>query len=301
MICLWMCGTNTSARAAEDAELDAMIEALATDESTPTEAANNAHEMAKDAVEETPATSAEIAPNIAPQAETAQQLAPEPETKKEESIEEAVEEVLVIDVFSPDFMASLQVCRKDSESKDGRVFTIKGVRDGKCHLTYGNYILDVPTSLLSNIHGFDDLNAFLKNKDMARYKYLPEYTYEGLIFALNACVHKDKYYGVEEEENRIDATVTRGLSSEYFDDHCEIYLQNELELEFEVRDYSVTCRLPQAAIEELEPYFADIIEKYGDLKPIEMHKHKEVRDADIALMYYLQQNNYCRKNNGLKQ
>ncbi|MBR6355866.1 MAG: hypothetical protein IKR92_03320 [Alphaproteobacteria bacterium] len=302
MICLWMCGVNTSARAADDAELDAMIEALAadktTDEATPAEAANNA-------VEETPATPAEIAPTIAPQAEAEQPVAAEPTATKEESIEDAVEEVLVIDVFSPDFMASLQVCRKDSESKDGRVFTIEGMRDGKCHLTYGNYVLDVPSSLLGNIHGFDDLNAFLKNKDMAHYKYTPEYTYEGLIFALNACAQKNKFYGVEEEEQRIDATVTRGMSSEYFNDHCEIYLQNELELEFEVQDYGVTCRLPEAAIratiEKMGEDFTDIIEKYGDLEPMEMHKHKEVLDADNALMYYLQQNNFCRKNNELKQ
>lgn len=295
MICLWMCGTSTSVRAAEnDAELDAMIDSLAEDELTPTNAADIA-------TEQTSATAAEIAPNIAPQAEAEQPIGAEPPTAKEENIEEAVEEVLVLDVFPPEFMASLQICRKDSESKDGRVFTIKGVRNGKCHLTYGNYILDVPTSLLSSIHGFDDLNAFLKNKDMARYKYLPEYTYEGLIFALNACAQKEKFYGVEEEEKRIDATVVRGLSSEYFTNYCEIYLQNELELEDEVRDYSITCRLPQATIEELEPYFTDTVEKYEDLESTEMHQHKEVRDADIALMYYLQQNNYCHKNNELNK
>lgn len=282
MICLGGYGVAQAA----DADLDAMIEALDAEQPMPNNVPNTQPANAP----------AEIMPG--PDLSQPEASVPPAEEAK---IEDTVEEVLVLEVFPPDFMASLRVCRKDSDSKDGRVFEIKGMRNGKCHLTYGNYILDVPTSLLSSIHGFDDLNTFLKNKDMTRYKYLPEYTYEGLIFALNACAHKEKFYGVEEEENRIDATVLRGLSAEYFDEHCEIYLQNELELEFEVRNYSITCRLPQAAIEELEPYFSDIVEKYEELEPTEMHKNKEVRDADIALMYYLQQNNYCHKNNELNQ
>ena len=222
------------------------------------------------------------------------------ENTVEESEETVDEEVLVLDVFPPEFMASLRICRKDSEANGQRVFEIKGMRGDKCHLTYGNYILNVPTNVLNNIHSFDDLQLLLRNKDMARYRYLPEYTYEGLIYALNACAHKEKYYCVEIEEERVDAVVTRGLSAEYTDETCEIYLQNELELDENLLDYGVTCRLNQEAIDELEPYFTDIIAKYNNVETTELHKHKEIRDADIALMYYLQQNNYCNKNNKLK-
>ena len=290
LLCWLLCGANVQAQTTQDSlELDTMMNEMTDD-------GKNQDGNITDSAEEIP----ETVINIAPITKTSDNIE---QTKEDEkvSIEDTVEEVLVLDVFSPDFMASLRICRKDSESKDGRVFTIKGMRNDKCHLTYGNYTLDVPTSLLSSIHGFDDLNAFLKNKDMARYKYLPEYTYEGLIFALNACVRKEKFYGVEEEENHIDAVVLRGLSAEYFTNYCEIYLQNELELEDETHDYSITCRLPQNTIDELEPFFADLVEKYENLKPTEMHQNKEVRDADIALMYYLQQNNYCKKNNEFKQ
>ncbi|MBQ9271727.1 MAG: hypothetical protein IJ218_05650 [Alphaproteobacteria bacterium] len=209
------------------------------------------------------------------------------------------EEELILDVFPPEFMASLRICRPDSETNGRRVFTIKGMRNDKCYLTYGNYILNVPTNVLNNIHSFDDLHRILKNKDMARYKYLPEYTYEGLIYALDACAHKEKYFGVEIEQRRVDAVITRGLSAEYRGEFCEIYLQNELELEDDLRDYGVTCSLKQEVIDELEPYFADIIEQYPDIETTKLHTVKEIKDADIALMYYLQQNNYCTKNNEL--
>ena len=222
----------------------------------------------------------------------------ENEAEAEEKPEE-VEEELVLDVFSPEFMASLRICREDSATNGQRVFEIKGLRDGKCYLTYGNYILNVPTNVLNNIHSFDDLQTLLKNKDMVRYKYLPEYTYEGLIYALDACAHKQKYYGVEIEERKVDAVITRGLIAEYQGDYCEIVLQNELELDEDLRDYGVTCRLTPEVIDELEPYFTDIVAKYKDIKATELHQIKEVRDADLALMYYLQQNEYCRKNNVL--
>lgn len=207
------------------------------------------------------------------------------------------EEELILEVFSPEFMASLQVCRPNSETKDNRTFSIIGIQNNKCRMTYGNYILNVPLSLLSSIHGFDDLKTFLKNKDMAKYKYLPEYTYEGLIYALRACANKEKYYGIEEEEKRVDALITRGLSAEYNEGNCTINLQNDLELDEGIFDYGVTCSLSEDVINELMPYFTDIFPKYKQIELTEIHKHKELRDADIALMYYLQQHEFCRRNN----
>lgn len=305
MIFMIMCKNATAVHAANEADLDAMIEAIEVSDNAGDKIQTPAAENAGD--EKIPVAAADEA--AAQAAETTQpevvilkqedDFEPENTNNQETDAAPEAEEELVLDVFSPDFMASLRICREDSESKDGRTFTIKGLRNDKCCLTYGNYILNVPTSLLSSIHGFDDLKAFLKNKDMTRYKYLPKYTYEGLVFALDACVHKEKFYGVEEEEKRVDATIVRGLSADYFDNHCEIYLQNELELENETLDYGVTCRLPQATIDELEPYFSDIIKKYDNVETMQMHQHKEIRDADIALMYYLQQNNYCSKNNEL--
>lgn len=229
--------------------------------------------------------------------EAEQPSQPQENDTAEPDKENEPEEELVLEVFSPEFMASLQVCRPDSETNDNRTFTIVGMQNNKCRMTYGNYILNVPLTLLSNIHGFDDLQTFLKNKDMAKYKYLPEYTYEGLIYALKSCANKEKYYGVEEEEKRVDAVITRGLSAEYFEGKCTINLQNDLELDEGVFDYGVTCVLSQDAIEELMPYFADIFRQYDQLEPTEMHEHKEIRDADIALMYYLQQHDFCRRNN----
>ncbi len=212
----------------------------------------------------------------------------------------AVPEVEIqLDVFAPEFMASLLECRKNKLQREDITLEIVGLRKDKCRLKYGHYELNVPTTLLNSIHSFDDLEVLLKNKDITRYKYLPQYVYNGLIYALNSCAQQEKYWdGAEEEETLPDAIVTRGLSAEYKNNTCFIYLQNELNLDLEnaVEDYGYTCRLPQETIDELMPYFEDIIAANKEPEDAKAERPKEVRDADIALMYYLQQNNYCAKN-----
>ncbi len=205
-----------------------------------------------------------------------------------------------LDVFEPEFMGSLIACRADKAVRGRMVLEIVGEKDNNCYLKYGHYELNVPKTLLNNVHGFDDMEILVKNKDVARYKYLPKYMYDGLIYALNNCAGKQDYFGLEENEKLSDASVTRSLNAEYKDNTCIIYLRNNLWLDFESasEDYGYTCRLPQEAIDELLPYFKDIIAKHNEENIPLDERPKEVRDADIALMYYLQQNDYCTKNNG---
>ena len=204
----------------------------------------------------------------------------------------------MVDVFAPDFMESLINCKPDKIANGNILFTIVGEREKNCHMQYGNYELNVPKTLLSNIHGFDDLDVLVKNRDVASYKYFPKYMYDGLIYALDSCSRKEEYLGLEEGEKLSDASVTRGLKAEYKENTCIIYLQNDLKLDFEdtVEDYGYTCRLPQEAVDELLPYFKDIIAQHNEEDIPLDERPKEVRDADIALMYYLQQNDYCTKN-----
>ena len=204
-----------------------------------------------------------------------------------------------VEVFEPEFMEALIACRPDRAVRERMELKIIGERDKNCRLKYGNYELNVPKTLLNNIHGFDDLEILVKNKDVAHYKYLPKYVYDGLIYALDSCSRKEEYFGLEEDERLPDASVTRGLNAEYNDNICFIYLQNKLRLDFEdvTEDYGYTCRLPQETVDELLPYFKDIVAKHNeDDIPLD-ERPKEVHDADIALMYYLQQNDYCAKNN----
>ncbi len=220
--------------------------------------------------------------------------------ESEADISSAEEEVEIqVEVFEPEFMDSLLVCRQDNQTKDGITLEIIGMQNEKCLIKYGNYYLNVPTSLLANIHSFDDLEILLRNKDIADYKYFPKYVYNGLIYALNACANQQEYLGLKEHENLADAVATRGLSAEYKNNLCMIYLENELDMELEgsTADYGYTCILSPEVVAELLPYFADIIAANKEPEDIDAEPSKEVRDADIALMYYMQQNGYCAKNN----
>ncbi|MBQ7633589.1 MAG: hypothetical protein IJS88_05725 [Alphaproteobacteria bacterium] len=224
----------------------------------------------------------------------------EAEAKESEAdISSAEEETEIqVEVFEPEFMDSLLACHQDNQTKDGITLEIIGMQNEKCIIKYGNYYLNVPTSLLANIHSFDDLEILLKNKDIADYKYFPKYVYNGLIYALNACANQQEYLGLEEHENFSDAVATRGLSAEYKNNLCMIYLENELDLELEgsIADYGYTCVLSPEVVAGLPPYFADIIAANKESEDIDVVNSKEVQDADIALMYYMQQNGYCSKN-----
>ena len=213
----------------------------------------------------------------------------------EESVDETIEEVQ-LEVFEPEFMNSLMKCQPDTADNEGRILKIVGIIEDKCHLEYGNYVLDLPPTILNNIHSFDDLQTVIKNSDFAKYNYAPNYTYEGVIYALDACAKQEEYMGIEEEEKLVDAVVTRGLNAEYNDGTCTIYLQNELDLDGKYFDYGVVCRLPQNEIDELEPYFKDIVAKYAAPDASDAEQPKEAQDADIALMYYLQKNDFCKQN-----
>jgi hypothetical protein len=82
-------------------------------------------------------------------------------------------------------------------------------------------------------------------------------------------------------------------------------LQNTQNIEGVDSDLRVTCKLPYKEVKNLEPYFKDIVEKYGEkrgfgsdghimVKPAEYNK--KTNEGDIALMYYMQKNGFCRKN-----
>lgn len=209
-------------------------------------------------------------------------------------------------VFTPRFMKSLLACRADTESDGERQIEILGAEKEICHLKYANFDINVPMDILANIHSFDDVETLLKNKDFATYNYRADYIYDGLMYALNACSEKKDYDGETEELVDSYVTVNRGLSAEFINGNCKIYIYNQQNIEGVITDYGVTCTLPYKAVDSLKGYFKDTIEKYGEKRSFGRHgrimvkreqQNNETHDVDIALMYYLQQNGYCQKNN----
>ncbi len=232
---------------------------------------------------------------------------PEETVSEQPQQEEPVEEVVYVDVevFSPSFMKSLIGCKPDSESNQENTIEIIGIKDQRCQIKYANFDLNVPPSLLGNIHSFEDVETLLKNKDIAHYNYRADYIYEGLVYALDACLNKKEYFGKQEELSDEYVTINRGLSSEFINGVCVISLQNTQNIEGVDSDLRVTCKLPYKEVKNLEPYFKDIVEKYGEkrgfgsdghimVKPAEYNK--KTNEGDIALMYYMQKNGFCRKN-----
>jgi hypothetical protein len=230
----------------------------------------------------------------------------------EQSVEEAgipAEEPEVIyaeeEVFPPHFMKNLITCNEDEESSGERTLTIVGKKEGKCRLQYANFEMDVPMTLLGNIHGFDDLETLLKNKDISHYNYKADYIYDGLMYALNSCYNKKDYDGNREELADEYVTITRGLYAEFSNDVCSVYLLNTQDIEGATTDYGVTCKLPYKEIAGLEGYFKDLVAKYGEKRSFgddgkitvtREQKNEHTHEADVALMYYLQKGGYCRKN-----
>lgn len=211
-----------------------------------------------------------------------------------------------IEVFSPDFMADLRKCQPNYEVKDNSVVRILGMNNGRCRLSYANFELNIPLSLLGNIHSFDDLQTLLKNRDIASYTYKPDYIYDGLIYALDACHHKKGYDGESDELTDEYATIQRGIYSEFANDTCTINLYNRLDVDGAITDYSVICTVPYKTVSHLEEYVSDLIGQYGEKRGFAANGHimvtlaqqnEQTHEADIALMYYLQQNGFCKKNN----
>lgn len=209
------------------------------------------------------------------------------------------------EVFSAEFMKNLITCSTDTESQNDRTVEIAGPQNGYCLLQYANFDLHVPLTLLGNIHGFDDIEKLLKNKDIAHYNYRADYIYDGLMYALNACFNKKNYEGKQEELADEYVTIERGLYADFINDTCSVYLSNTQNIEGVITDYGVTCTLPYKTVQDLEPYFKDLAEKYGEKRGFAAdghimitreQKNKHTKDADIALMYYLQKNGYCKKN-----
>lgn len=232
------------------------------------------------------------------------------EPEQEEPEEELTPEEFAerYNLFSPAFMLSLQACRPDSEERTIARFSheieIIGKENNICHVVYDMYDLKIPLDVVPNIHGFDDVKTLLKNEEIASFNYKPEYVYDGLVHAYNACRNKHSYYGLKDLRRVSDVVISRSMNAEYDGKACIINLNNDVEHEGQITDYGVMCRLTDKTIEDLWPIFEDILNKYGERQTIGadgkteiMHgvNNKKTKEADIALMFYMQQQGYCRK------
>lgn len=104
-----------------------------------------------------------------------------------------------------------------------------------------------------------------------------------------------------------DILITRGMNAEYDGRACIINLTNDVEIEGEKTDYSTMCRLTDKTIEELWPIFEEVLKKYGEEGQFGANgrfrisraavENKDTREADLALMMYMQQEEYCKRPN----
>lgn len=210
------------------------------------------------------------------------------------------------DVFPIDFMKSLMKCKEGAQSSRERVLKIIGKENDRCRLQYADFDLFVPFSLLGNIHSFEDVETLLKNKDIAKYGYKADYIYDGITYALDSCFQKKDFDGRQEVLADDFVTINRGIIAEFVNEICSIRLINQQDIDGVVTDYGVVCRLSYKDVQNLEPYFKDVVAKYGEKRSrnaggrimvTRAVQNKETHNADAALMYYMQQNGFCTKNN----
>jgi hypothetical protein len=238
------------------------------------------------------------------------QVMPENATEIEEntadSQDEYVEPEVVFEVFPADFMRSLLKCRQDKAVRDnGDTAEIFGLKDGYCEVSFLNFNMKIPQNILPNIHGFDDLTALLKNPDISTYNYKPEYVYDGLLFELDNCYrNKNAHIATQLENDNGVVIIRRGVSSEYISEHCFVKLQNELEINGSIRDYTVVCRMGLPELAELLSPYREIIAQYGAKRKIAPNgqvyfrgeqANEETQRADAELLYVLQRGGFCLK------
>lgn len=214
-------------------------------------------------------------------------------------------------LFTPEFMLSLQNCTANSEHKNidrlDHNIEVIGKEKNRCHVKYDMFDMYIPLEIISGIHGFDDVKTLLKNKEITKYHHKPEYVFDGLVHAYNACHNKHSYYGTKEVKRMNDILITRGMNAEYDGRACIINLTNDVEIEGEKTDYSTMCRLTDKTIEELWPIFEEVLKKYGEEGQFGANgrfrisraavENKDTREADLALMMYMQQEEYCKRPN----
>ncbi|MBO6289337.1 MAG: hypothetical protein J6N45_03320 [Alphaproteobacteria bacterium] len=220
------------------------------------------------------------------------------------------ESVVRDDVFLPQFVNALHSCMpamaQNPQDASDAPLIIVGPEENACHLKYGDFNLFLPTDILPNLHGFNDVQILLRNRELAHFDYQPQYVYSGLLHALNSCKQGTNYLGVEKVEEKGNIRTTNSLEAEYFQDICTIYLVSKLEVEGAETDYTVTCKIGANAVIGLLDYYRELLDKYGEKrttvngkpKIISEQENDETQQADAELMYFLQQKGYCQRPNG---
>ena len=218
-------------------------------------------------------------------------LKEEPEkTEPEKTDIKPAEEIPNPSNFSADFMSSLYQCAKAKEQQNISGFEeieILGSHNGKCKLKYDDFVLEVPTELLPNIHSMTDIRQLLQNRDITSYK--PQYEYAGLLKELNVCDKSSELHSAYlHRQTSNDVTITKGLVSKLENDGCTIRLLNQLNIGDSFADYSVICKIPA------KDMFL-ILDAYNDLLVQDNPAEDELQKADAEIMFRLQQVGYCQK------
>ena len=232
----------------------------------------------------------------------------EPQNSESEKAS-AEESVIRDDVFTQQFIKALHKCQpavaqNEKDASDAPLIII-GIEENSCHLKYGDFDLYLPLDVLPNLHGFDDLQILLRNREIAHFNYQPQYVYTGLLHALNSCGRGTDYLGIEQNTEHGNIRTTSSLEAEFFQDVCTIYLVSTLEIEGAVTDYTVTCKIGTNAVAGLLNYYHDLLEKYGEKrivvngkpKIVSEKENEETKQADAELMFFLQQKGYCQRPN----
>ncbi len=225
-----------------------------------------------------------------PAAESATETAAaeaEPETESEPK---PIEYVPNPSNFSADFMGALYECQsaKERQNLAGiEEISIIGKVNGKCQLRYDDFVLNIPTELLPNIHSMTDIRQLLLNNDFTTYQ--PQYEYAGLLQELNLCSKSGSGHNayLHRSANN-DIAITKGLTSKVENGGCTIRLLNQLSMNDSFKDYSVVCHIPANDMQLILDAYADLLQKQNP-------ETAELKKADEEILFRLQQVGYCQK------
>ena len=192
--------------------------------------------------------------------------------------------------FSADFMGALYECQSARERQNlagVEEIAITGKVNGKCQLRYDDFVLNIPTELLPNIHSMTDIRQLLLNNDFTT--YLPQYEYAGLLQELNLCSKSGSGHNAYlHRRTNNDIAITKGLTSKVENGGCTIRLLNQLSMNDSFKDYSVVCRIPANDMQL-------ILEAYANLLQEQNPDTAELKKADEETLFRLQQVGYCQK------
>ena len=209
-----------------------------------------------------------------------------------------------MDRLSPDFLDALKTCSPKTTGRKIMILAqeaeIKGMKDGKCVLSYEDFTLSLSPDEAKSIRSWADFEKFSSNPAVAKYDYKKNYTISGLMLMINDChAGHCSTGGMSSKETMGEITKETGVGKPACSESsCDFRFVNIVTIGGAKTDYSVVCTVPKTEMKAIVDEYAPVIAKHSSESEsgrfTSFIPTDETKDADKKIMYRLQKGRFCR-------